>query len=98
MPGPPTKILDYMGRGVPVIATGQAAPLVHAARCGLVVDLDVDQVRHAVLDLKEDPERRLALGAAGHQHARLHHHWPDHAPAFVARMESFAGVAHSLAV
>ncbi|MFI9554014.1 glycosyltransferase [Nonomuraea endophytica] len=96
--GVPTKVLDYMGRGLPVITTPQSGTLVQTARCGLVVPFDVDSVRHAVLDLKEDPDRRANMGARGHTYARLHHHWPDHAPAFVARMESLAGVAHSLAV
>lgn len=96
--GVPTKVLDYMGRGLPVITTPQAGALVQTARCGLVVPLDVESVRHAVLDLKEDAERRVLLGGRGHAYARLHHHWPDHATAFVARMESCAGVAHSLAV
>ncbi|MEO3871302.1 glycosyltransferase [Nonomuraea sp. B12E4] len=96
---PPTKIMDYMGRGLPVITTPQGASLVESAGCGLVVPQDVDAVLNAVLDLKEDPERRVRLGSLGHAKARLHHHWPDHAAAFVTRAESWAGVtAHALAV
>ncbi|MEV4562646.1 glycosyltransferase [Nonomuraea sp. NPDC049419] len=87
---PPTKILDYMGRGLPVITTPQGAATVEAAGCGLVVPLDVDAVLNAVLDLKEDPALRLKLGALGHVEARLHHHWPDHAAAFVQRAETWA--------
>lgn len=90
--GVPTKVLDYMGRGVPVVTTAQAAPLVERVGCGVVVPLDVDAVTHAVLDLKENPARRSALGTRGHAEARLRHHWPDHAPAFVARMETWAGL------
>jgi hypothetical protein len=66
-----------------------------------VVPLQVDALVHAVLDLKEDPARRVALGACGHAEARRRHHWPDHAADFVTRMERLAGVrapAHSLAV
>jgi glycosyltransferase involved in cell wall biosynthesis len=99
--GTPTKILDYMGRGLPVVTTSPGSPLVEQAGCGLTVALDVNAVLDAVLDLKEDPQRRLALGRRGHAHALAHHHWPDHAAAFVARMEGWAGVpvaTHSLAV
>ncbi|TDC04921.1 glycosyltransferase [Nonomuraea longispora] len=96
---PPTKIMDYMGRGLPVITTPQGASLVERAGCGLVVPFDVDAVLNAVLDLKEDPARRLELGALGHAEARLRHHWPDHAQDFVRRAESWAGLtAHALAV
>ncbi|GAA3242093.1 glycosyltransferase [Nonomuraea helvata] len=95
----PTKIMDYMGRGLPVITTPQGSALVEATGCGLVVPLDVDAVLNAVLDLKEDPARRARLGALGHTEARLRHHWPDHAAAFVRRAESWAGLpAHALAV
>ncbi|MEU6713152.1 glycosyltransferase [Nonomuraea sp. NPDC046802] len=95
----PTKIMDYMGRGLPVITTPQGASLVENAGCGLVVPLNVDAVLNAVLDLKENPERRVRLGELGHAQARTHHHWPDHAASFVRRAESWAGVpAHALAV
>ncbi|MBF8186650.1 glycosyltransferase [Nonomuraea sp. K274] len=96
---PPTKIMDYMGRGLPVITTPQGASLVEEAGCGVVVPLDVDAVLNAVLDLKENPVRRAELGALGHAQARLRHHWPDHAEDFVRRAESWAGLtAHALAV
>ncbi|MFI7698161.1 glycosyltransferase [Nonomuraea sp. NPDC049480] len=97
---PPTKIMDYMGRGLPVITTPQGAAMVEGAGCGLVVPLDVDAVLNAVLDLKEDPVRRVKMGALGHAEARLRYHWPDHAEAFVRRAEAWAGYlpAHALAV
>ncbi|NUP78171.1 MAG: glycosyltransferase [Nonomuraea sp.] len=99
VPEPPTKILDYMGRGLPVIATRQAASLVRDTGCGLVVPRTVDAVLEAVLDLKEDPVRRANLGALGHAEARLRHHWPDHAEGFVRLAESWAGLTeHALAV
>jgi glycosyltransferase involved in cell wall biosynthesis len=95
----PTKIMDYMGRGLPVITTPQGAALVEATGCGLVVPVDVDAVLNAVLELKGDPERRTRLGALGHAEARMRHHWPDHATAFVRRAESWAALpTHALAV
>ncbi|TMR32834.1 glycosyltransferase family 4 protein [Nonomuraea zeae] len=96
---PPTKIMDYMGRGLPVITTPPGASMVEGAGCGVVVPLDVDAVLNAVLDLKEDAARRAELGARGHAAARLRHHWPDHAAAFVGQAETWAGIgAHALAV
>ncbi|NUT41936.1 MAG: glycosyltransferase family 4 protein [Thermoactinospora sp.] len=91
--GMPTKILDYMGRGVPVISTQQE--IVERAGCGRIVPLDVEAALQAVLDLKEDPGLRAALGSRGHVEARLHHDWPDHAPAFVRLMERYAGLSWS---
>ncbi len=93
VPGVPTKVLDYMGRGLPVITTPQAGPLVERIGCGVVVPLDVDAAARAVLGLKDDPVRRSAFGTRGNAEARLRHHWPDHAAAFVARMEAWAGLA-----
>ncbi|WP_240506628.1 glycosyltransferase [Thermoactinospora rubra] len=99
LPGVPTKILDYMGRGVPVVTTPPGAEPVRRAGCGIVVPLDVEAVLNAVLDLKEQPATRMAMGERGHREARLRHHWPDHAPAFVARLERHATVTTlSLAV
>ncbi|GAA2380767.1 hypothetical protein GCM10010404_41440 [Nonomuraea africana] len=96
---PPTKVLDYMGRGVPVVTTPAAAALVEEAGCGSVVPYgDVEATLGAVLDLREDPVRRAALAAKGHSLARLRHHWPDQAASFTARLETWAGVAHELAV
>lgn len=88
--GTPTKVFDYMGRGLPVITTPQISSPVERIGCGIVVPLEVEAVVQAVLDLKEDPVRRAELGARGHLEASLHHHWPDHAPAFVAAMEECA--------
>ncbi|MFI7709315.1 hypothetical protein [Nonomuraea sp. NPDC049480] len=67
----PTKIMDYMRRGLPVITTPRGASMVEGVGCGLVVPLDVDAVLNAVLDLKEDAVRRAKLGALGHAEARL---------------------------
>lgn len=87
--------MDLIGpadRDVRPVTTPPAAPLVERAGCGVVVPLDVGAVVRAVLDLKEDPVRRAELGARGHAEARLHHRWPDHAPDFVALMETWAGL------
>ncbi|GAA3117002.1 hypothetical protein GCM10010466_05000 [Planomonospora alba] len=90
----PTKIIEYMARGVPVVTTPQpaAAALVERVGCGLVVPSgDAGAAARAVLGLRDDPEGAAAMGARGHAEAALHHDWPDHAGAFVALLEEWAG-------
>ena len=57
----PTKVIEYMARGLPVITTPlpMAASIVGRAECGLVVPFgDVEAAAQAVLRLRDDPERR----------------------------------------
>ncbi|MDH2427813.1 glycosyltransferase [Sphaerisporangium sp. TRM90804] len=89
----PTKVMEYMARGVPVVSTPlpMAASAVGRAGCGVIVPFgDVDAAERAVLRLRDDPERRAAMGARGYAEARGHYHWPDHAPAFVSALEAWA--------
>lgn len=89
----PTKVIEYMARGLPVITTPlpMAASIVGRAECGLIVPFgDVEAAAQAVLRLRDDPERRAVMGARGYAEARGHYHWPDHAPEFVARLEEWA--------
>ncbi|MFF3440463.1 glycosyltransferase [Streptosporangium sp. NPDC002721] len=96
-PGPrpvPAKIIDYMSRGVPVVTTPlpAAASMVEGAACGVVVPFgDAPAVVRAVLGLREDPEGAAGMGARGHAEALARHNWPDHAGAFVGRLEEWAG-------
>lgn len=94
----PTKVVEYMARGVPVVSTPlpYAAELVRGYDCGDVVPFgDPAAAAAAVLALRDDPVRRRRLGASGHGAARRHHHWPDAAARFVAQLERWAGVAPS---
>ncbi len=89
----PTKVIEYMARGLPVITTplARAASLVDRVGCGTVVPfVDVDAVEKAVLELRADEERRTAMGARGYAEARAHYHWPDQARLFVAQLERWA--------
>ncbi|GGK65252.1 hypothetical protein Sme01_24600 [Sphaerisporangium melleum] len=89
----PTKVIEYMARGVPVVTTPLplAASIVGRADCGVIVPYgDVDAVAQAVLRLRDDPERRVVMGAHGYAEARGHYHWPDQAREFVARLEEWA--------
>ncbi|MFC4586513.1 glycosyltransferase [Sphaerisporangium corydalis] len=89
----PTKVIEYMARGIPVITTPlpHAASIVGRADCGLIVPYgDVDAMTQAVLRLRDDPERRAVMGAHGYAEARGHYHWPDQARDFVSHLEEWA--------
>ena len=89
----PTKVVEYMARGVPVITTPLplAVDLVRGAECGFVVPFgDVTAARDAVLALHRDPDLRLTMGQRGHDAAKRSHGWPADAAAFVRQLEAWA--------
>ena len=74
----PTKVVEYMARGIPVVTTPLplARDLVERAGCGIVVPFDdAEAVAAALIELAEDPQRRAAMGRAGHAYAREHYDW-----------------------
>ncbi|MFI0486319.1 glycosyltransferase family 4 protein [Actinomadura sp. 9N215] len=90
----PTKVVEYMARGVPVITTPNppAVDIVEPADCGLVVPFgDPEAAAKAVLRLRDDPDLRTGLGERGYLAARARYHWPVHAERFVAQLEAWAG-------
>lgn len=89
----PTKVMEYMAHGVPVVTTPLplARDLVEEAGCGVVVPFaDPMAVAEAILDLWTDTDRRRAKGAAGHRLAAQRYDWTSHASAFVAEIERIA--------
>jgi glycosyltransferase involved in cell wall biosynthesis len=89
----PTKVIEYMARGLPVITTPNpiAAEIVTDAGCGLVVPFeDPEGTASAVRRLRDDAPLRLALGKRGHEAALARYHWPEHARLFVAQLEDWA--------
>jgi glycosyltransferase involved in cell wall biosynthesis len=90
----PTKVAEYMGRGVPVVTTPLplAVELVEAGECGFVVPFnDPAAAREAVLKLDTDPGLRVKMGLRAHEYALNNLAWPTHAAAFVAQLETWAG-------
>ncbi|WP_433464478.1 glycosyltransferase family 4 protein [Spirillospora sp. CA-128828] len=90
----PTKVVEYMARGVPVISTPNppAVDIVEPAGCGLIVPFGAPEAAaKAVLRLRDDPELRVDLGKRGYETARARFHWPVHAERFVAQLEAWAG-------
>jgi glycosyltransferase involved in cell wall biosynthesis len=89
----PTKVAEYMARGLPVITTPLplAVELAQAADCGFVVPFgDPRAARDAIEKLASDPGLRLELGTRGHKYAREHLGWPAAAGPFVAQLEQWA--------
>ena len=66
-------LLDAMDQGLPVIASrvGGVPDIVHDAENGILIDAGrVDQLHAAILELRDSPERRRALGESGRAFAQ----------------------------
>jgi len=89
----PTKVAEYMARGVPVISTPLplAVKLVEAGESGFVVPFNAPEAAaEAVLRLDADPDLRVKMGVRAHDYAQANLAWPPHAAAFVTRLETWA--------
>jgi glycosyltransferase involved in cell wall biosynthesis len=76
----PTKVMEYMAFGVPVVTTPNAASaeLVRQYSSGLVVPFtDPEAAAEAVLSLRSDPTLRHRLGEAGRAGAVRDLDWRD---------------------
>jgi glycosyltransferase involved in cell wall biosynthesis len=91
----PTKVIEYMAHGVPVITTPLplARDLVRRAGAGVVVPFeDPDAAVTEILRLRRDPKWRAELGAAGHRVAAEEFDWRQVADRFVNELDRiFAG-------
>ncbi len=89
----PTKVLEYMARGVPVIATpsGPSRDLLERHGAGILVPFeDAAAAVEVIKRLHNDPELRAELGRNGHNAALEHYAWPRYGHAFVAQLEAWA--------
>ena len=85
----PTKIVEYMAHGVPVVTTPLpvARDLVADAGAGIVVPFGDDgATADAVRALRDDPALRERLAKAGVNAARDHLDWRLEAPVFLAAL------------
>ncbi len=92
----PTKVIEYMARGLPVVSTPNpiAAEIITGAGCGIVVPFqDPEATAAAVRKLRHDTALRLEMGKRGHETARARYHWPEQAKLFVAQLEEWAARA-----
>lgn len=88
----PTKLWEYLARGVPFVSTPLplAQDLAHASAAGVIVPFgDVAAACEAVTSLHDDDERRESMGRAGHAWMRDGHDWGSQGPVFVAILESW---------
>lgn len=89
----PTKLLEYMERGLPIITTPLplASGLATDHGCGDVVPFsDAGACAQAIEALHEDRPRRAQLSAAARHAAAEHYTWDRVAPAFVDQLERWA--------
>lgn len=89
----PTKVIEYMAQGVPVVTTPTppALALVEGASCGLVVPFgDPEAAAEAVVRLERDDALRRTAGAAGHAAARADHDWNRDGAEFVQVLHRWA--------
>ncbi|WP_395109392.1 glycosyltransferase family 4 protein [Actinomadura sp. SCN-SB] len=92
----PTKVVEYMARGIPVITTPNppAVRIVEPSGSGLVVPFnDPVAAADAVRKLRADPSLREDLARRGYETARAGFHWPAQAPRFVEHLETWASQA-----
>jgi glycosyltransferase involved in cell wall biosynthesis len=82
----PTKVYEYLARGVPVISTPLplAVDVLERSGAGFVVGYDdVDAVAEAVERLRSDPGLRERLGRLGHDFVGVDHNWNRDGTSFV---------------
>lgn len=87
----PTKIYEYLARGVPVITTPLpvAEELVEASGAGFVVPFDdAAAAANAILRLAGDRELATDLGRRGHAYALAHHDWTTQSATFTAAVRA----------
>jgi glycosyltransferase involved in cell wall biosynthesis len=89
----PTKIIEYMAHGVPVVTTPNpmSAEVVNRHHSGVVVPFgDVDAAEAAVRDLRANPALRRAMVDAGRSAVIDHYSWEADADLFVRTLEKIA--------
>ncbi len=72
----PNKIFEAMMLSIPVV-TNLAEEIINEYDCGIMVDYDdVNEVRQAIIKLRDDPELRHKLGKNGRKAFGEKYNWP----------------------
>ena len=88
----PTKVIEYMAHGVPVICTPTppSVALVEGSDCGIVVPFnDAQAVAAAVRRLYSDPEARQAMADRGRADALRNHDWNTDGEKFASVLQEW---------
>jgi glycosyltransferase involved in cell wall biosynthesis len=72
----PNKIFEAMMCGIPLI-TNMEVKLVKEIDCGITVDYKIDQVRNAIIKLRDDSELRTRLGNNGRKAFVEKYNWDN---------------------
>ena len=89
----PTKLIEYLARGVPFVSTPLplARDLAEASGGGIIVPFDdPGAAAEAIRFLDADDDRRQAMAASGHRWVRDNADWTRDGASFVAQMETWA--------
>lgn len=89
----PTKLLEYLSRGVPFVSTQLplAVELARSSGAGVVVPFGgVAQACEAIIEINDDDRRRQAMADSGRAWVSAHANWSVDGPAFVRQLEEWA--------
>lgn len=96
----PTKVVEYMAHGLPVVTTPNPMASALVAKrpegpAGLVVPFeDPTAAAQAVLELRRDEAKRHEFARTGHHIAQTSFHWPVQARLFVKKLEEWVAEAN----
>ncbi len=94
----PTKVLEYMERGLPVVTTPLplSRRVVEVGRCGAVVPFgDAAAAAEAVRVLCDDPKAQQEQAVRARAAAVERYTWQHEAPAFVRQLEQWAAAGQT---
>ncbi|WP_240529783.1 glycosyltransferase [Streptomyces mangrovisoli] len=94
----PTKVIEYMAHGVPVVTTPTplAAELVDRHGCGMTVPYENPAAAAAAIRrLRDDPGLRLHAARSGYEAAVARLNWCDRSAEFATLLEAWAKEAAS---
>lgn len=93
----PTKVMEYLAHGVPVVTTPLplAAELIHRSGGGRVVEYgDVGACADVIDEWLDNPGSWQLAVTSGHAYVEANHNWQRDGARFVALLESWAATAH----